>query len=119
MKRIFLYLITVAFIAACSEDKPLWQQWSGTVAIGTSKLNIGFTINTGTDGKQVCTMDVPEQGAKDIPAELAKNDKDSLCITIPMLKAVYNGCKLSDDSIQGVFTQNGIALPLNLKAGRP
>ena len=60
MKRIFLYLITVAFIAACSEDKPLQQQWSGEVAIGTSKLNIGFTINTGTDGKQVCTMDVPE-----------------------------------------------------------
>ena len=117
-KRIFIYLIAVAFITSCFENKPLQWQWSGTVAIGTSKLNIGFTINTGTDGKQTCTMDVLEQGAKDIPAELAKNDKDSLCITIPMLKAVYNGRKLSDDSIHGVFTQNGIALPLNMKAGR-
>ena len=56
------------------------ESWSGKLNVGVQKLTFGFVINTMSDGTQVCTMDVPEQGAVDISVVLLKNDADSLII---------------------------------------
>ena len=125
MNRVPLYLatITALFLTGCTQknisqkSNPLPQNWAGEATIGANKLKIGFSINTSPDGKQAGTMDVPEQGAKGIPVEIIKNDTDSMSLAIPTLKATYKGCKNSKESIKGIFTQHGAALPLNLKPG--
>lgn len=115
MKRTLKLLAVFAFISTICNAQTSSENWSGELNAGASKLKIAFSINTSSDGKQVCTMDVPEQNAKDIPVELTKNDTDSLIISIPLLRANYKGLKISSENIEGVFTQNGMSLPLNLK----
>lgn len=90
------------------------QTWSGELSLGANKLNISFNIKTLADNQQVCTMDIPEQGAKDFPVELVKNDVDSLIIAMPALQANYKGHKVSSESIKGYFTQIGYTFRLDL-----
>lgn len=90
------------------------QTWSGELSLGANKLNISFNIKTLADNQQVCTMDIPEQGAKDFPVELVKNDVDSLIIAMPALQANYRGHKVSSESIKGYFTQIGYTFSLDL-----
>lgn len=90
------------------------QTWSGELSLGGNKLNISFNIKTLADNQQVCTMDIPEQGAKDFPVELVKNDVDSLIIAMPALQANYKGHKVSSESIKGYFTQIGYTFSLDL-----
>lgn len=119
MKRIItLFVVAVIASIICNaQEVKSSENWSGRLTVGIIKLNIGFVIYTQTNGKQICTMNVPEQGAKDIPVKLQKNDSDSLNLSISALRATYKGRKVSSSSIDGVFTQNGISLPLNLKPG--
>ena len=90
------------------------QTWSGELSLGANKLNISFNIKTLADNQQVCTMDIPEQGAKDFPVQLVKNDVDSLIIAMPALQANYKGHKVSSESIKGYFTQTGFTFQLDL-----
>ena len=90
------------------------QTWSGELSLGANKLNISFNIKTLADNQQVCTMDIPEQGAKDFPVQLVKNDVDSLIIAMPALQANYKGHKVSSESIKGYFTQIGYTFSLDL-----
>ena len=78
------------------------------------QLNISFNIKTLADNQQVCTMDIPEQGAKDFPVQLVKNDADSLIVAMPALQANYKGHKVSSESIKGYFTQIGYTFSLDL-----
>ena len=119
MKRA-LTLLIIGFwstIIVYAQEIAKSESWSGGITVGTRELNIGFVIKTQPDGKQSCTMDVPDQGAKEIPVELLKNDFDSLNISIPALRASFKGHKVSSEIIEGTFTQNGMSLTLNLKPG--
>lgn len=118
MKRALIFLVAAAISAATCQAQEVTtsESWSGKIALGAQNLNIGFVIKHLSDGKQICTMDVPEQGARDIPVELKKNDADSLLIAIPALRASYKGRRLAADSIEGIFTQNGMSFSLDLKA---
>jgi len=120
MKRIFTLFIALIIYSAIlhAQEAKTAESWSGAIMIGTNKLHIGFNILSLTDGKQACTMDVPEQGANDIPTEIVKNDADSLNISITALRATYKGRKNSAESIIGQFSQNGMAFPLNLYPGK-
>ncbi len=118
MNRILALLVVIMTSVVCHAQEPTSQEsWSGEIDLGARKLNINFVIKTQPNGKQLCTMNVPDQGAKDIPVDLQKNDADGLNISIPILKAIYKGYKVSKESIEGIFTQNGLSLPLNLKLG--
>lgn len=119
MKRILnlLVVIVIASVVCNAQDAITTDSWIGEIAVGTRNLNICFCIKTQHDGKQICTMDVPDQGAKNIPVALLKNDPDSLNLSIALLRATYKGKKVSAESIIGVFTQNGMSFPLNLKPG--
>ena len=121
MFRILIpYIIVVLFSSLCSHAQKLESSasWTGELSMGINKLHIEFSIKTLSDGTFTGTMDVPEQGAKNIPISVLKNDSDSLNISIPALRAVYRGRKLSAESIEGKFSQNGAVLDLNLKHGK-
>ena len=120
MKRIWIILLTlVSFpVAIHAQEIMSSENWAGVIMLGTQKLNIGFKVKASKDGKYTGTMDVPAQGAKNIPVEIMKNDGDSLCISITALRAAYKGRKASPKSIEGRFTQNGMTFPLNMKPGK-
>lgn len=112
MNRLLPLCIVSLFALTCLAQQI--QTWSGQLSSGANKLNISFNIKTTTDNQQVCTMDIPEQDAKDFPVQLVKNDADSLIIAIPALQADYKGHKVSSNSIKGYFTQIGYTFQLDL-----
>ena len=87
--------------------------WSGVLEISSAKLRL--VVNLASDGK--CTLDSPDQGAKDIPATLEYVSADSLSISVPALGMSYAG-RLKAGKIEGVFKQSGFVAPLVLSPGR-
>ena len=120
MKRIYAILLAIiAFLmVGHAQNTNKSEFWSGIMNVGAQKLSIGFEIKSSSDGKYTGTMDVPAQGAMNIPVEIAQNNQDSLCITISALRATYGGRKVSSESIEGRFFQNGMNFPLYLKPGK-
>lgn len=112
MKRLLSLCMISLFTLTCVAQQV--QTWSGELSLGANKLNISFNIKTLADNQQVCTMDIPEQGAKDFPVQLVKNDADSLIIAMPALQANYKGHKVSPERIKGYFTQTGFTFQLDL-----
>mgnify|MGYP003304354307 FL=1 len=112
MKRLLSLCMISLFALTCVAQQV--QTWSGELSLGANKLNISFNIKTLAENQQVCTMDIPEQGAKDFPVQLVKNDVDSLIIAMPALQANYKGHKVSSESIKGYFTQIGYTFSLDL-----
>lgn len=119
MRRLLALFVAVVFtaLAVHAQEVTSSESWSGAISLGSGKLNIGFVINTMSDGTQRCTMDVPDQGVKDFPVALVASDEHLLSISIAQLNAMYEGRRITPELIEGTFTQNGIALPLNLKRG--
>lgn len=115
MKRILLSLIVA--VGSIISGYAQVECWSGKLSVGPSALNVEFVIKSQPDGSQVCTLNVPAQGAKNIPTTLIKNTSDSIEIAIPLLNATYAGRKVSAESAEGAFTQHGVKLPLSLKLG--
>ncbi len=109
-KLLLVALLTMTAYMAMGQD--LNGPWNGAIKVNGSELGLVFTV----DGEK-CTLDVPAQGAKGIPAEY-KMDKGGLKITIPTIGASYEGVYFNN-SLMGTFRQNGGEFPLTLKRGLP
>ena len=102
------------FACATVSAQNISGTWTGLLDAGMQKLHIVFNINKDKDGKDVCSMDSPDQSAKGIPAKLEYISADSISIKVEAAAINYNG-KLEGDSIRGTFMQMGFSIPLNLK----
>lgn len=111
-KSLLLNAILWLTTAASAVNGP----WNGTLEFGGQKLGIVFNIVTNEKGEQVVTMDSPNQGVKDVPAELVKNTADTLEITVNAIGAKFSGV-VKDNVINGTFSQSGIEIPLKLERG--
>ncbi len=119
MKHLLLFIaFSIIFTTTgYAQETSSIESWSGEVSLGTNKLKVEFIIKTLPDGRDICAMNVPAQGAKNIPVEVKRNTPDSIDLSIPLIRAIYKGRKTASEGIVGIFTQNGMSLPLNLKPG--
>lgn len=92
--------------------------WRGELRIGQSRLNIVFNFSEDTEGKPVCTLDSPDQGAEGIPAVINILTGDSLNVSVPSLDASYAG-RIIDNKITGKLRQSGMTFDLDLVQGKP
>ena len=90
--------------------------WTGQLDLGVQKLTIVLHFDKDASGKDVCTMDSPDQSAKGIPATLNFISADSVNIAVPSIGMTYAG-KLNEGELKGTFAQMGLSLPLSLKPG--
>lgn len=109
MKNIILFLL---LFAALQSQAQIEGYWKGEMNVGVQKLETAFDIKAVENG-YVATFDVPAQGAYDIPVDETIFQDGHLQLTMSALGARYLGT-LKDDVIEGEFTQNGMAFPLNL-----
>jgi len=89
-------------------------QWSGSLNVQGVSLDLVFNLSQ--DGE--ATLDVPDQGAKGIKAEIQRNGLGGVTISIPSIGARFEGF-WDFKAINGTFTQMGTSLPLSLKPGVP
>lgn len=115
-----IYTTAVAFIAVsamvCAQT-PFVGDWTGELNVMGTKLKLVFHISEAEGGNRLAALlDVPEQGAKDLPAKVVNSAADSLIIEVAMIGAKFSG-KIDNDVIIGGFSQHGYTFPMTLKKG--
>ncbi len=89
--------------------------WKGTLNLGPTELELCFDIKE-ADGVLSATLDVPAQGAYDIPVTSISFEMMKLTMEIAPLSATFEGTFVLNN-ITGEFTQMGMSLPLTLIKG--
>ena len=78
-------------------------------------MEMAFNIKAAENGYSA-TLEVPAQGAFDVPVDKTVFQDNHLQMTLSAMGASYSGT-LKGEAIEGEFTQHGMAFPLNLARG--
>ena len=78
-------------------------------------MEMAFNIKAAENGFSA-TLDVPAQGAYDVPVDKTVFQDNHLQLTLSAMGASYSGT-LKGEVIEGEFTQHGMTFPLNLARG--
>jgi len=109
MKKQILILFMFAAMQAQAQIEGYWE---GQIDLGVQKLEMGFDIKAAENGYSA-TLDVPAQGAYDIPVDEITFQEGQLQLKMNAMDALYVGT-LKDSGIEGNFMQLGMTFPLNL-----
>ncbi len=88
-------------------------KWSGKLNVSRAELSLIFDI-----GEESATLDVPDQGASDIPVEVSRDTEGGVTLNVPAIGASFKGL-WDGELISGTFTQRGVSLPMTLTPGAP
>ena len=114
ISALLILLLPVVFLnAAFSQTQDITGQWNGVLTVQGTSLRLVFHIGK-TDGGYSSAMDSPDQGATGIPVTATTFDGSKLSLTIANLGASYEG-EFKTDSIEGIFKQSGLSIPVILK----
>lgn len=103
--------ITLVSLSQLKTTKRLDGNWSGQLKTPLSELTIIFHIHeTGRS-----TMDVPQQGAKDIPVTGIQIKNDSIMLEIKSVNGNYKAEYQGDTVLKGSWEQGIMVFPLSLK----
>ena len=105
-------LIVLLFFAAQTAFAQIEGYWKGQIDLGAQKMEMAFDIKAAENGYSA-TLDVPAQGAFDIPVDEINFQEGQLQLKMNAMGASYSGV-LKDSTIEGDFTQHGMTFPLNL-----
>ena len=108
-------VIQFSAIAQNSVNKKAIGIWSGEIETPTLKLEIIFKISADENGELSAKMDVPLQGAKDLPVSKTEVKNDSLFLEVAMIMGSFKGDFETDKKINGMWEQGGVELPLILE----
>ncbi len=87
--------------------------WTGKLKVSGVELALIFNI-----GEESATLDVPDQGAKDIPVEVSRDAVGGITLNVPAINASFKGL-WAGKVIAGIFTQHGMSFPMTLTPGAP
>lgn len=111
MRKIFT-VVAVALVASVSVNAQTGV-WTGKLNVSGVELALIFNI-----GDEAATLDVPDQGAKEIPVEVSRDAVGGITLDVPAINASFKGL-LVGKVIAGTFTQHGKSFPMTLTAGAP
>lgn len=112
-KRIWLLLFMSTTYFWGSAQFPI-ASWKGYLQIKGETLPLLFHIH-GNNATLQGTMDSPNQGALGLPLDSVWVQGDSIFLNYKTLNVSYKGKYIDfDDSIVGIFSQNGFNIPLKL-----
>ena len=85
--------------------------WTGRLKVSGVELELIFNI-----GEESATLDVPDQGAKEIPVEVSRDAVGGITLNVPAINASFKGL-WAGKMIAGTFTQHGMSFPMTLTPG--
>ena len=85
---------------------PLDGQWEGAIDIAGQQLGIIVKFDS-SSGALAATIDIPQQGAADLPLDDVTLDGDGLHFAIGSVGAEFDGT-LDGETISGDFAQSGV-----------
>lgn len=113
MKKYSVLLICVLCTNLLYAQSDFRGMWKGALS-EVQNLQISFNIKGETQDNLTATLDVPMQGAEDVPVNSVEVRNDSVFVDMTMINGKYVGKLVGVNKIDGVWTQNGLSLVLNL-----
>jgi pimeloyl-ACP methyl ester carboxylesterase len=112
MRKIFLliFFITLYFF---SFSQDITGNWKGNIEVNGQQIPILFHFFKDSSGNIDGKWDSPNQHAINLPFSEISAVNDSVHLGIKMIGGSYNGKFFGNDSIAGIWQQNGAQLPLN------
>ena len=110
-------LLLLLCVQTSSAQRPIDGSWHGAIHIASVELRIEVTFNRSGDSMRA-TMDIPQQGAKDLPLRNVKQSGNAVSFELPAGPglAKFNG-RLAGDSILGTMEQAGVSGTFQLVPG--
>ena len=102
MKNTLLWILVALMYPTISYAQEITGTWHGKLNAGRQQLEIIFHFGKTDDGKNSCKMDIPEQGARNIPVNLSQLTKSSVSLEIPAINLAYSAA-LENDTLRGTF----------------
>jgi CubicO group peptidase (beta-lactamase class C family) len=99
--------------AVHAADITLIGRYGGTLEAGPVRLRLTLVLASDNSA----TLFSVDQGNAAIPANSVKIDRDHVVLAFSLIGASYDARLTRDDTLDGVFTQSGQAMPLKLKRG--
>ncbi len=98
-------------------------EWQGKLSMGQTELTLVFKFKQ-QDSIVIGTLDVPQQGAKDLPIDKISINNNNISLIINKINLNYEGSLNESNSIiEGSMSQNGYKFSLilkpNIKINRP
>ncbi len=87
--------------------------WTGKLKVSGVELALIFNIS-----EESATLDVPDQGAKEIPVEVSRDAVGGITLNVPAINASFKGL-WAGKVIAGTFIQHGMSFPMTLTPGAP
>lgn len=111
MRKILMILALMSVAAVTLKAQT--GAWTGKLKVSGVELALIFNI-----GEESATLDVPDQGAKDIPVEVSRDAVGGITLNVPAINASFKGL-WAGKVIAGTFTQRGMSFPMTLTPGAP
>ena len=109
MRKILMILALMAVAAVTLKAQT--GAWTGKLKVSGVELALIFNI-----GEESATLDVPDQGAKDITVEVSRDAVGGITLNVPAINASFKGL-WAGKVIAGTFTQRGMSFPMTLTPG--
>lgn len=107
------FVLTIFIISISnlfSQENPFIGDWIGKLKVSGIELRIALHISS-HDGIYVAKLDSPDQNSFGNPSYKTTVINDSIIIEFPLMGVIYNGT-YKNESINGIFHQAGLDLPL-------
>lgn len=100
-----LFAVTLAFLSTVTLANSVGD-WSGAIDLQSIELKIEVSVEE-SEGALTATINIPQQGARNLPLTNVKGDDESLYFELEAQigKAVFDGKLTSADKIEGTFNQ--------------
>ncbi len=114
MKKLVFLSVILSLLSFNGAAQNISGSWRGVLEVEDVQLPLVFNITP--DGQ--CTIDSPKEMVRNIPGEVNYLSGDSISVSTS-IGFDYAG-RLQDGVIHGVFSQNGLSVPMDLNLmGRP
>jgi len=119
LKNVLLVIIILSFTVVLTGQNSIDQiigNWTGFLKIKKMKINLIFKISQNTNGKLVATMDIVEQGVRDMKVNKIAYNDSILHMEVNKLHSGFDG-KISKDGkfLNGEWNLPGMNVLLKLK----
>jgi len=113
------YLLLLLALCSVSFGQSLEGFWSGTLQVEGKTMRAWVEFTKAADGTLVGVAESPDETNEKIPVTTIRQDGRDVTISIASLNGVWAG-KFTDSGVEleGKWTQDGMAYPLNFKKGK-
>ena len=111
------YTVFCLFFASICMGQGIVGDWFGTIPNNSSTLKLVFHIEE-KDGKLVGSMDSPNQGTFGLNLNKVVHEQNDVIFDLSIFKIWFEGKICSSDSLNGIFKQGDIVLPLILRKSK-